>query len=99
MSVQKQRNKWANKQTNKTVVFNVMVTDFFLFSVAILQYLAAKKGVADHWYPADPRKRARVNEYIMWHATGMIPKSNLFRIVVGSFCHESLSPACHLLWQ
>ena len=61
-----------------------------------MQYLATTKGPADHWYPADPRKRARVNEYIMWHATGMIPKNNLFGLVVGSFCHESPRPACHL---
>uniref|UniRef100_A0A3Q2Y6D8 glutathione transferase n=1 Tax=Hippocampus comes TaxID=109280 RepID=A0A3Q2Y6D8_HIPCM len=43
--------------------------DFVLTeSVAILQYLAEKHAsrLPDHWYPADLRQRARVNEYLSW---------------------------------
>lgn len=37
-------------------------------SSAILIYLSSKYQVADHWYPADPQVRARVHEYLGWHA-------------------------------
>ena len=30
-------------------------------SHTILRYLATKKGVAAHWYPIDPKKRAMVD--------------------------------------
>ncbi|XP_062400067.1 glutathione S-transferase theta-1a [Sardina pilchardus] len=41
--------------------------DFILTeSIAILMYLADKFSTADHWYPAEPQKRARVNEYLSW---------------------------------
>ncbi|XP_052799758.1 glutathione S-transferase theta-1-like [Mya arenaria] len=36
-------------------------------SAAILCYIAQKSNVADHWYPKDPQKRARVDEYLHWH--------------------------------
>ena len=35
-------------------------------SVAMLRYLAREKNVADHWYPADSRAQARVDEYLEW---------------------------------
>lgn len=40
----------------------------FCCSVAILKYLAQKHpaAVADHWYPADLQRQARVNEYLSW---------------------------------
>ncbi|OBS82701.1 hypothetical protein A6R68_23302 [Neotoma lepida] len=37
-------------------------------SSAILIYLSSKYQVADHWYPADLQARARVHEYLGWHA-------------------------------
>ncbi|CAO2608441.1 Glutathione S-transferase theta-2 [Lemmus lemmus] len=37
-------------------------------SSAILMYLSSKYQVADHWYPADLKARARVHEYLGWHA-------------------------------
>ena len=41
---------------------------FKLFeSNAMLSYLSESKGVADHWYPKDHQKRAKVNEYLHWH--------------------------------
>jgi glutathione S-transferase len=43
---------------------------FTLFeSAAILRYLADKYEVADHWFPRkDIVQRARVNQYLDWHA-------------------------------
>ncbi|KAJ8042896.1 Glutathione S-transferase theta-2 [Holothuria leucospilota] len=44
--------------------------DFILTEgIAILCYLIEKfpDKVADHWYPKDLRKRARVNEYLSYH--------------------------------
>lgn len=42
--------------------------DLLCCSIAILKYLAQKHSstVADHWYPADLKQRARVNEYLAW---------------------------------
>ncbi|KZV36274.1 hypothetical protein F511_14292 [Dorcoceras hygrometricum] len=47
--------------------------DFKLFeSHAILIYLAsAFPGVADHWYPADVRKRAKVHSVLDWHHSNL----------------------------
>ena len=36
-------------------------------SHAIMRYLATSRKCDDHWYPADPRKRARIDEYLNWH--------------------------------
>lgn len=35
-------------------------------SVAIMRYLAREFPVADHWYPRDSRRQARVDEYLEW---------------------------------
>ncbi|XP_021735851.1 glutathione S-transferase T1-like [Chenopodium quinoa] len=44
--------------------------DFTLFeSHAILTYLACWYQVPDHWYPADLRKRAKVQSVLDWHQT------------------------------
>ncbi|TRY88556.1 hypothetical protein DNTS_034538 [Danionella cerebrum] len=40
-------------------------------SVAIMIYLAEKFRTPDHWFPADLRKRARVNEYLSWQHTSI----------------------------
>ncbi|XP_008248404.1 glutathione S-transferase theta-2B [Oryctolagus cuniculus] len=43
--------------------------DFVLSeSTAIMIYLSCKYQTADHWYPEDPQARARVLEYLGWHA-------------------------------
>ncbi|XP_075881600.1 glutathione S-transferase theta-2 [Nelusetta ayraudi] len=36
-------------------------------SDAILKYLANKYDVPDHWYPRQPERRAKVDEYTAWH--------------------------------
>ncbi|XP_011816219.1 PREDICTED: glutathione S-transferase theta-2B isoform X1 [Colobus angolensis palliatus] len=40
----------------------------FIPSSAILIYLSCKYQTADHWYPSDLQARARVHEYLGWHA-------------------------------
>jgi glutathione S-transferase len=40
-------------------------------SHTILRYLHETRGLPDHWYPKDPRKRAKVNEYLDWHHNGL----------------------------
>ncbi|XP_076010465.1 glutathione S-transferase theta-2 isoform X1 [Genypterus blacodes] len=44
-------------------------------SDAILKYLVTKHNVADHWYPRQPERRARVDEYTAWHHTNTRPHS------------------------
>ncbi|KAI3959203.1 hypothetical protein MKW92_001526 [Papaver armeniacum] len=63
--------------------------DFKLFeSHAILSYLAcASPGVADHWYPSDLQKRAKINSVLDWH------HSNLRRGGVGIVINTILGPA------
>lgn len=36
-------------------------------SHAIMTYLHATRHAEDHWYPADPQKRAIVDRYLHWH--------------------------------
>ncbi|PIN09773.1 Glutathione S-transferase [Handroanthus impetiginosus] len=61
--------------------------DFKLFeSHAILIYLAsAFPGVADHWYPADVRKRAKIHSVLFWH------HSNLRRGAVGYIFNSAIT--------
>ena len=40
-------------------------------SHAILKYLAESRNLPDHWYPKDPKKRAKVDEYLEWHHNGI----------------------------
>ncbi|XP_011072496.2 glutathione S-transferase T1-like [Sesamum indicum] len=51
----------------------IMHADFKLFeSHAILVYLAsAFPGVADHWYPADVHKRAKIHSVLDWHHSNL----------------------------
>ncbi|XP_043924611.1 glutathione S-transferase theta-1-like [Protopterus annectens] len=47
----------------------VIVDDGFVLteSTAIMKYLAVRYNAPDHWYPADVRKQAKVDEYLAWH--------------------------------
>ncbi|KAM9858339.1 glutathione S-transferase theta-2 [Aulostomus maculatus] len=42
-------------------------------SDAILKYLATKYDMPEHWYPRQPERRARVDEYTAWHHSNMRP--------------------------
>ncbi|KAM4616977.1 glutathione S-transferase theta-2 [Polymixia lowei] len=38
-------------------------------SDAILKYLVTQYNIPEHWYPRQPERRARVDEYTAWHHT------------------------------
>ncbi|KAM7257578.1 hypothetical protein ACFE04_013319 [Oxalis oulophora] len=65
---------------------------FKLFeSHAILIYLTSVfPGVADHWYPADLFKRAKIHSVLDWH------HSNLRRGAAGYVLNSALAPALGL---
>jgi len=43
-------------------------------------YLCSQFDIADHWYPKDPKKRAKVDEYLSWqHLNLRFFGSMLFR--------------------
>ncbi|XP_061672265.1 glutathione S-transferase theta-1a [Syngnathoides biaculeatus] len=84
--------------------------DFVLTeSVAILQYLVEKHAsfLADHWYPADLRQRARVNEYLSWqqmnlraHGSKVFLLKNMYPVVMGQEVPEDkMSSAVEELTQ
>lgn len=51
---------------------------------AILSYLATSRRVADHWYPADLKARAAVDQYLHWHHTHLRYAGRLvFNLVIG----------------
>ncbi|XP_034728819.1 glutathione S-transferase theta-1a [Etheostoma cragini] len=61
-------------------------------SIAILKYLVQKhsSSVADHWYPADLQRRARVNEYLSWqhmnlrsHGSKVFLLRAMFPVIMG----------------
>lgn len=57
---------------------NLNYFKFFFFSVAILRYLSRTYNVADHWYPKDSVKQARVDEYLEWQHTNTRPDCALY---------------------
>ncbi|XP_050227953.1 glutathione S-transferase T1-like isoform X2 [Mercurialis annua] len=66
--------------------------DFNLFeSHAILIYLAsAFPGIADHWYPSDLLKRAKIHSVLDWH------HSNLRRSTAAYVMNSALAPVIGL---
>lgn len=45
----------------------------YFCSIAILKYMAQRhsSSVPDHWYPAELKQQARVNEYLAWQHTNL----------------------------
>ena len=69
---------------------------FSLFeSHAIMRYLHESRGTPDHWYPVDPKQRAKVNEYLDWHhlnlrqgAEGFLLLRFINPFITGKRCSE-----------
>ncbi|KAM4576799.1 glutathione S-transferase theta-2 [Odontesthes bonariensis] len=52
-------------------------------SDAILKYLATRYDVPQHWYPRQPERRARVDEYTAWHHTNTrVHAAKVFKLEV-----------------
>jgi len=52
-------------------------------SIAILRYLSATYPISDHWYPRDPVKQAKVDEFLEWQHLGLrLPLSMFFQTKV-----------------
>lgn len=53
----------------------VLVNDGFVLteSVAILKYLVTRYDLPEHWYPRQPERRAKVDEYTAWHHSNTRP--------------------------
>ena len=32
-----------------------------------MRYLVQKYKLPDHWYPSEPQRRAKIDEYLDWH--------------------------------
>ncbi|CDW75323.1 glutathione s-transferase domain-containing protein [Stylonychia lemnae] len=47
-------------------------------SHAILRYLINTRQLPDHWYPKEPRLRAKVDQYLDWHHTFLRQGSSIF---------------------
>ncbi|XP_008301352.1 glutathione S-transferase theta-2 [Stegastes partitus] len=75
------RVQWREHRTPEFTKLNpmqkvpVLVDNGFVLteSDAILKYLANKNDVPDHWYPRQPERRARVDEYTAWHHSNTRP--------------------------
>uniref|UniRef100_A0A3Q2FCX2 glutathione transferase n=1 Tax=Cyprinodon variegatus TaxID=28743 RepID=A0A3Q2FCX2_CYPVA len=61
-------------------------------SIAILQYLAQKCSVADHWFPADLQQRARVSEYLSWQHLNLRLHCSKVTIFIYDFCWQGMYP-------
>ena len=66
--------------------------DFTLWeSHAILRYLHQSKYTPDHWYPADPMLRGRVDQYLDWHHQNI--RIGLSGYIVLKYMKKPASPA------
>jgi len=58
-------------------------------SIAILRYICHTYNVADHWYPKDLVKQARVDEYLEWQHTNTRAACALY------YLHKVIWPIMH----
>lgn len=69
-------------------------------SDAIMKYLCNRYDVPEHWYPRQPERRARVDEYTAWHHTNTRPHAaRVFILEVRLSLSLSLSPPACLTLQ
>ncbi|KAI3967182.1 hypothetical protein MKX01_042767 [Papaver californicum] len=55
-----------------TTIFNEIYVSQICACHAIISYLAcASPSVADHWYPSDLQKRAKINSVLDWHHSNL----------------------------
>lgn len=47
-------------------IYLILLTVFDYSSVAIVRYISREFKVDDHWYPADSKCQAKVDEYLEW---------------------------------
>ncbi|KAJ6659086.1 hypothetical protein lerEdw1_019389 [Lerista edwardsae] len=62
---------------------------------AILLYLSRKYHTPDHWYPAELRVRAKVDEYLSWHQANLrasAPKALWVKVLIPLFTGQPLPP-------
>ena len=55
-----------------------------------MRYLVSKYNLPDHWYPSNPERRARVDEYLDWHHT------NTRAGAAGYFANQVMSSCTNL---
>ncbi|KAL6115035.1 uncharacterized protein ACO6RY_05665 [Pungitius sinensis] len=61
-------------------------------SDAIMKYLCNKYDVPEHWYPRQPERRARVDEYTAWHHTNTRPHAARVFILEVLLPSQTVSP-------
>lgn len=57
---------YNNLNVISIAIFTNFVYIVIFNSIAILRYICRTYKVADHWYPKDSMKQARVDEYLEW---------------------------------
>jgi len=59
------------KKINALRLLPVIDENGFILSEShtIMRYLCDSRGLPDHWYPKDLKKRALMNRYLDWHST------------------------------
>lgn len=70
-------------------------------SDAILKYLVTKYDIPEHWYPRQPERRARVDEYTAWHHSNTRPhaaKVFILEVHTPFFTGETGSSTWLILW-
>lgn len=67
-------------------ILYLFILYFLSCSIAIMTYMAEKYKTADHWYPADLKQRAKVNEYLSWqHAAMRLDAAKIIWLKVRDF--------------
>ena len=65
-------NDRAALSSNKNKI-SLLQFHFVICSVSISKYMIGKLGCEDHWYPKSLQQRAKVNEYLDWQQSNIMP--------------------------